>query len=101
MYIYDTEDLLSYYNEFRVSEHALREAHKDGIRGRDIVYAIFNGRVVEHYPERKRVLIAGPIRAFDLPLHVVCEYGEEDEIVAVTVYIPDRPNWVTELARGC
>jgi len=100
MDIVDTEDFLALRSNLRVSNHALREAHKEGLRARDIFYAIFNGRVVEHYPDRKRVLILGAVREFDLPLHVVCDYENTDEIVAITVYIPDRPDWVTELSRG-
>jgi hypothetical protein len=78
--ITDTEDLLAQRERLRVSEHALREAHKEGLRGKDILYAIFNGKIIEHYPERDRVLIA--------------------EIVAVTVYIPNRPRWITDQVRG-
>ncbi len=100
MLITDTEDLLALRESLRVSDHALREAHKEGLRAKDIFYAIFNGQVVEHYPDRKRVLISGPIRKFGLPVHVVCDYSDTEAIVAVTVYIPNRPNWLTAWARG-
>ncbi|MBN1876639.1 MAG: DUF4258 domain-containing protein [Anaerolineae bacterium] len=106
MYVTDTESLLAYSEALRVSKHALYEACKEGLRGKDIVHAIFNGEIIEHYPDRKRVLILGPTLTnitFDdspeptkvqLPLHVVCDYSDNDVVVAVTVYIPNRERWV-------
>ena len=35
--IYDTQDLLELRDELRVSRHALREAYKEGLRGKDII----------------------------------------------------------------
>ena len=99
MYIYDTEDLLERGYKLRVSLHALWEAYKEGLRGRDILYAIFKGQVIEHYPDRDRVLISGPTPEFDLPLHVVCDYTDRDEIVAVTVYVPSRAEWAANPAK--
>jgi hypothetical protein len=99
MYIYDTEDLLESRYDLRVSVHAMREAYKEGLRGKDIVHAIFKGHVIEHYPERRRVLIAGPVASADVPLHVVCDYTDDDEIVAVTVYVPSRSVWMADLVR--
>ncbi len=99
MYIQDTDDLLEFWSELRVSIHALREAYKEGLRGRDILYAIFKGRVIEQYPDRNRVLIRGPIPQTNVPLHVVCDYHDHHELVAVTVYIPNPPHWPTHLAK--
>jgi hypothetical protein len=45
-------------------------------------------------------LIAGPIPGEPLPVHIVCDYADRDELVAVTVYIPNRPHWITEQVRG-
>ncbi len=97
--IYDTQDLLELRDELRVSVHALREAYKEGLCGKDIIYAIFAGQVIEHYPRRRRVLIAGPIADSNIPLHVVCDYADTSEIVAVTVYIPNRSHWTANLIR--
>lgn len=99
MYIYDTQDLLESRYDLRVSVHAMREAYKEGLRGRDIVHAIFKGQIIEHYPERRRLLIAGPVTISDIPLHVVCDYTDNDEIVAVTVYVPSRSAWMADLVR--
>jgi hypothetical protein len=46
------------------------------------------------------VLIVGPTARFDLQIHVVCEYASRDEILAITVYIPDRPRWASDSARA-
>jgi hypothetical protein len=99
MYIYDLQDLLERRRNLRVSFHALYEAYKEGLRGKDIVYAIFEGQIIERYPERDRVLVAGPIRKSEIPLHVVCDYADAKEIVAVTVYIPDPTAWVASQVR--
>jgi hypothetical protein len=96
----DVEDLLAYHETMRLSEHALYEACKESLRAKDIFHAIFNGEILEHYPRRRRVLIVGPSVRFDLQIHVVCDYADRDEIVAVTVYIPDRPRWATDSARA-
>ncbi len=95
----NTEELLTRRSSLRVSEHALREAHKEGLYGKDIIYAIFNGEIIERYFDRERVLIVGPAIGGDLPLHVVCDYGDREEIVVVTVYIPNRTKWITDVRR--
>ena len=102
MFIYDiqdTQDLLELWSELRVSKHALREAYKEGLHGKDIVYAIFKGQIIEHYPRRRRILIAGPITETNVPLHIVCDYTDDQEIVAVTVYIPNRSHWMANIVR--
>ncbi|MGC9521739.1 MAG: DUF4258 domain-containing protein [Anaerolineae bacterium] len=93
------EELFAGRTALRLSEHALREAHKEGLRGRDIVYAIFTGEVVERYPHRRRALISGPYRGSDLHLHIVCDYSDYDEIVVATVYIPSRSRWSSHRQR--
>lgn len=99
MFIYETEDLLERRRKLRVSRHALREVYKEGLRGRDILYAIFKGQVIERYPSRDRVLIQGPIAKSGLPLHVVCDYTDAKAIVAVTAYIPNRSEWAAGAVR--
>ena len=96
---HQSEDLFVGRNELRVSEHALREAHKEGLRGKDIVYAVLTGSVVERYPDRRRVLIAGNHKNSSMLIHVVCDYTDFDVVVVITVYIPNRPRWVHPLKR--
>jgi len=99
MFITDIEDLLAYHHYMRLSEHALREAHKESLRARDVFYAIFNGQILENDRDRRRVLIVGPTIGNDVRLHVVCDYDDDDEIVAITVYVPDRPRWINDVVR--
>ena len=100
MFITDVKDLLAYHRYMRLSEHALREAHKESLRAKDVFYAIFNGQILENDRDRWRVLILGPTARYDVRLHVVCDYNGKDEIVAVTVYVPDRPRWSNDTVRG-
>jgi hypothetical protein len=93
------DDLFGGRNEIRVSRHALREAHKEGLRGRDIIYAVLTGTVVERYPKRRRILISSQHNKIDLPIHVVCDYTDLYEVVVVTVYIPNRIRWAHPLRR--
>ena len=98
MYVYNLDDLLRIRDSLRVSLHALIEAYKDGLSSKDVVHAIWNGEVIERYPERNRVLIKGPTTS-SIPLHIVCDYADREEIVAVTVYIPSRDTWAADLVR--
>lgn len=100
MAITGVDDLLASHDTMRLTEHALYEAHKESLRAKDVFHAVFNGRVLEHYPRRHRVLIVGPTIGFDLKIHVVCEYADRDEIVGITVYVPDRPQWATDWNRA-
>jgi hypothetical protein len=92
-------DIFAGRTELRVSEHALHEAHKEGLRGKDIIYAILTGEVVERYPDRRRVLISGEYRGTNMHVHVVCDYRDLTEVVAVTVYIPSRTKWASPNQR--
>jgi len=94
------DELLAHRETMRVTRHALFEAHKESLRATDIFHAVFNGHILEHYPQRRRVLIVGPSARFDLQIHVVCDYTDRDEILAVTVYIPDRPRWASDSMRA-
>jgi len=100
MVVNDVDGLLARHDTMRLTEHALYEAYKESLRARDIFYAIFNGKILEHYPNRRRVLIVGPTAHFDLQIHVVCEYRDPEEILAITVYIPDRPRWASDWDRA-
>ncbi len=35
----------------------------------------------------------------ELPLHVVCDYSDEDLIYITTVYIPSREEWIHNFQR--
>jgi hypothetical protein len=73
--------------------HALTEAKKDGITPEDAAHAILTGEVIEEYPDRQRVLVFATISP-NMPLHVVCDYSQENVLLIVTVYIPDNRLWI-------
>lgn len=100
MGVTDVQELLAGHDSMRLTEHALYEAYKESLRARDVFHAIFNGEILEHYPGRRRVLIVGPSAHFGLRIHVVCEYTGRDEILAITVYVPDRPRWASDHGRA-
>lgn len=58
--------------------HAVQHALKEGFKRIQILDAIFNGEIVEEYPEEERVLICGRTTLRDnttIYLHVVCEHA--------------------------
>lgn len=63
----------------------------------EIYEAIFNGEVIEEYPDDKpypSVLIYGKTMR-ESPLHIVCAYNKEDDIgIIITVYHPDPDLWI-------
>jgi len=73
--------------------HALTEAKKDGVTPDDLVHVVLTGEIIEEYPKRKRVLVYG-MMTINIPLHVVCDYSNDDLILIPTVYIPSRRRWV-------
>lgn len=55
---------------------------------------MLNGKIIEEYPERQRVLIFGLVDEDDLPVHVVVDCSEIEEPVFVTSYVPDSRHWI-------
>lgn len=83
--------------EYAVSDHAIIEARKDGIDPKTIEkleYVAINGKIIEEYPERKRILIYSEIEDGSLPVHIVVDYSEIDEPVIITSYVPDSKYWI-------
>jgi hypothetical protein len=78
--------------------HALTEAKKDGVEPEDVVTAILTGKVIEEYDDRGRLLIYG-MMTNQIPLHVVCDCSNEDTVIIITTYIPDRQKWVRSRIR--
>lgn len=73
--------------------HCIIKAKKDGVGPEDILYCLLTGKIIEKYPERKRVLIYG-IMPNDIPLHVVCDLSQKEILAIVTCYIPDEREWI-------
>lgn len=74
----------------------MREEEFGPITDQEVYEAIYNGEVIEAYPDDTpypSVLIFGTTSA-NRPLHVVCAYDAEDnQAVIVTVYQPDPDQW--------
>jgi hypothetical protein len=84
--------------KYEYYSHAITEAKKDGIEPEDIIYVLLIGKIIERYPERDRVLVYGEM-SNKLPLHVVCDYSDDDLIYIPTVYIPSREEWTHNYQR--
>ncbi len=88
--------------EYAVSDHAIVEGRKDGIDPKTIekleIVAI-NGKIIEEYPERERILMYSEIEEYGVPVHIVVDYSELDEPVIVTSYVPDSKYWIKSQIR--
>ena len=88
-------------SEYFMSQHAIRESAKDGLADEDIEKAVLNGMIIEEYPSDPRgksCLICGSIKE-DKFVHVVIG-SKENEIIIITVYIPEPPKWESPYKRG-
>lgn len=82
-------------NKYQIKLHAVQHALKEGFDEQEMIKAILNGRIIEEYPNRQRVLICGQaaVTNITLYLHVVCEQNYSDQVEIVTAYIPDESEW--------
>lgn len=78
--------------------HCLTEAKKDGVSPEDIIYCILTGKLIEKYPDRKRVLIYREM-ANNIPLHIICDLSQPGVLFIVTAYIPDDKKWIKSQKR--
>ncbi len=88
--------------EYAVSDHAIVEGRKDGIAPNTIEKlekVAINGKIIEEYPERERILIYSEIEEYGIPVHIVVDYSELDEPVIVTSYVPDSKYWIKSQIR--
>ena len=83
--------------EYAVSDHAIVEGRKDGIDPKivkKLEWVAVHGKIIEEYPDRKRVLIYAEIEDESIPVHIVVDYSEPQEPVIVTSYVPDSKHWI-------
>jgi len=83
--------------EYAISDHAIIEAQKDGIVPRTVEkleWVAINGKVIEEYVDRKRVLMYAELKVGKLPVHIVVDYSFWEEPVIVTSYVPDSRYWI-------
>jgi hypothetical protein len=88
--------------QYAVRPHAVIHAVKEGFTEADMVYVVRHGKIIEEYPERYRCLVYAevPLSArTSLPLHVICDYWDAEEIHFVTAYVPDSEFGETPVTR--
>ena len=88
---------------YRLTTHASIEAMKDGISPADIRYAMFQGKIIEEYPEREypgiETCLIYAMLPTKIPVHIVVDLVVEQAIVVVTAYVPDRDRWTAAQIR--
>ncbi len=83
-------------NRFEFSKHAVDQTILREISVSEIRDAIFNGTVIEDYPDDKygpSCLIFGTTRQ-QRPLHIHCSYPSRPIIKIITVYEPSPERWI-------
>jgi tRNA(Leu) C34 or U34 (ribose-2'-O)-methylase TrmL len=95
--IEETRDFVQ-NEKYEFYSHAITEAKKDGVEPEDIIYVLLTGKIIERYYKRHRVLVYGAMLN-GLPLHVVCDYSDEDIMYIPTVYIPSKKEWTNNYQR--
>lgn len=81
---------------YLIKRHAIEHALKEGFERVHMVEAITTGKIIEEYPDDRRVLVCGLTSLAtgrETYLHVVCEYADEVYVEFVTAYIPDETEW--------
>lgn len=90
--------------QHRVRIHAVRHMIEEGFSEENILSALAGkSKLIENYPEDSRRLILGYFNLSDnvrAPLHLVCDYSAENSVDIITVYIPQKPWWLTPTRRG-
>ena len=78
------------------TEHALDEmmAEEEMITKDEVRHVIFNGDIVEDYPDDKRghSCLVFAMTARMRPIHVVCS-PKEDYLGIITTYVPTEDKW--------
>jgi len=81
----------------RITDHADEEAQADHLSFDEVFVSVFQGEVIEVYPDDKpfpSCLIYGDTFSGD-PVHSVWAYNRENQwAVLITVYRPDPRRWI-------
>jgi hypothetical protein len=89
-------------DEFELSQHAQREAAAEQISVDDIKDAILAGQELEPYPNDPRgpsCLMVGQDRSGRW-IHVLCGNFDRENLLIITVYLPQPPKWKDPFTRG-
>ena len=60
-------------------------------------------KILENYPDEMRCLVSGYFKMSQKvrsPLHIVCDYSNNEIVDIITAYIPQKPWWLTPTQRG-
>ena len=92
----DIESIRSFIfsESYSIKSHAARHIIEEGFTEGNVVEAIFNGRIIEEYPDERRCLIYGTAHLAPktkISLHLVCDYSDPEWLDIVTAYIPQLP----------
>lgn len=85
---------------FRVTQHAQQEMVEEEITLDDVVEAIAQAEILEHYPDHRRgacCLVSGRTGK-GRPLHIVCT-TVQPLLILITAYEPKAPKWLTPRQR--
>ena len=88
-------------NKYEIGFHGEKERYAEDIMLSDLETAIFNGEILEDYPDDPRgpsCLVLGYSQ--NRPIHIVCGYTPIKWIRIITVYIPKLPKWINERMRA-
>ncbi len=89
---------------YRVRIHAVRHMIEEGFSEEHLLEALFGkSRVLEDYPDESRCLVLGYFSMDEKlrsPLHIACNYSNDEVIDFITAYIPQKPWWQTPARRG-
>ena len=88
-------------DQYEISLHAEKERYAEEVTISDLETAIFNGEILEDYPEDPRgpsCLVLGYSQ--NRPIHIVCGYTLIRWVRIVTVYKPKLPKWIDERIRA-
>lgn len=80
--------------KYRVSDHAIKRMIQKSIERYEVVETIFNGEIIEEYPEDKyspSCLIYGKTNT-GRDLHV--QVSLPPKVVVITMYPPDPEKWI-------
>ena len=81
---------------YEFSRHATRRSIQRGVAPEEIEQAIAGGEIIEDYPDDyygPSCLILG-YTGSRRPLHVHCTYATRPRVKIITVYQPDRSEWL-------
>lgn len=88
-------------NKYYFSKHGDHERQNENLLISEIEEALISGRILEKYEDSGRgasCLVIGYANS-GKPIHIVCGQRAE-ELVIITVYIPQPPKFKTPYERG-